>query len=112
MDSIQFKNKDNNCTNSNNSINERFIAINKIEGRWLNNSISNNEINLSFIINDIDKKKREIENIINKWNKENIIKKEDKINFLKIPQKKDMKIKKEIDFNYLVNENEIKRKNR
>ena len=110
LDSIQFKNKDNNCTNSNNSINERFIAINKIEGRWLNNSISNNEINLSFIINDIDKKKREIENIINKWNKENIIKKEDKINFLKIPQKKDMKIKKEIDFNYLVNENEIKRK--
>ena len=40
------------------------MAINKIEGRWLNNSISNKEINLSVVYNEIQRKKMQIEKII------------------------------------------------
>ena len=110
IDSFQYKNnKDNNGTNSNNSINERFLAINKIEGRWANNSISNKEINFSFVVTEIDKKKREIENMINKWKNENIIKKGEKISFLKNNKIDNiMKIQKEIDINYNIDENDIK----
>lgn len=74
-DSIQYKNKDNNGTNSTNSINEKLLAINKIEGRWLNNSISNNEVNLSFIYNEIQSQKMMIENMIKNWKKNIQIKK-------------------------------------
>ena len=82
-DSIQYKNKDNNGTNSTNSINEKLLAINKIEGRWLNNSISNNEVNLSFIYNEIQSQKMMIENMIKNWKKNIQIKKEVNINFIK-----------------------------
>jgi len=88
---IQFKNKDNNGTNSTNSINERLIAINKIEGRWLNNSISNKEVNLSIIFNEIQRKKMLIENMIKNW-------------------KNNTQIKKEVNINYIVNKTELKLK--
>lgn len=98
----EFKNKDNNGTNSTNSVNERLIAINKIEGRWLNNSISNQEINFSFIFDQIQSQKKQIENMINNWKKNNTIKKEVDINFIS-EKKEENKIKmKEKEMNDLL----------
>jgi hypothetical protein len=77
-----YKNKDNNGTNSTNSINEKLMAINKIEGRWLNNSISNKEVNLSVVYNEIQRKKMQIEKMIKNWKKTNQIKKEVNINLI------------------------------
>ena len=120
-DSIQYKNKDNNGTNSTNSINEKLLAINKIEGRWLNNSISNNEVNLSFIYNEIQSQKMMIENMIKNWKKNIQIKKEVNINFIKdknafyyknIKEKwnNDIKIIKGNNLTFLVDEVKLKEK--
>ena len=87
-ESIQFRNKDNNGTNSSNSINEKLMAINKIEGRWANNSISNQEANLFYICDEIQRQKKQIYNTINFW-------------------KKNIEIKKEIDFNYINKTNPV-----
>jgi hypothetical protein len=120
-DSIQYKNKDNNGTNSTNSINEKLLAINKIEGRWLNNSISNNEVNLSFIYNEIQSQKMMIENMIKNWKKNIQIKKEVNINFIKdknafyyknMKEKwnNDIKIIKGNNLTFLVDEVKLKEK--
>ena len=120
-DSIQYKNKDNNGTNSTNSINEKLLAINKIEGRWLNNSISNNEVNLSFIYNEIQSQKIMIENMIKNWKKNIQIKKEVNINFIKdknafyyknMKEKwnNDIKIIKGNNLTFLVDEVKLKEK--
>ena len=120
-DSIQYKNKDNNGTNSTNSINEKLLAINKIEGRWLNNSISNNEVNLSFIYNEIQCQKMMIENMIKNWKKNIQIKKEVNINFIKdkntfyyknMKEKwnNDIKIIKGNNLTFLVDEVKLKEK--
>lgn len=120
-DSIQYKNKDNNGTNSTNSINEKLLAINKIEGRWLNNSISNNEVNLSFIYNEIQSQKMMIENMIKNWKKNIQIKKEVNINFIKdknafyyenMKEKwnNDIKIIKGNNLTFLVDEIKLKEK--
>ncbi len=120
-DSIQYKNKDNNGTNSTNSINEKLLAINKIEGRWLNNSISNNEVNLSFIYNEIQSQKMMIENMIKNWQKNIQIKKEVNINFIKdknafyyknMKEKwnNDIKIIKGNNLTFLVDEVKLKEK--
>jgi hypothetical protein len=106
-ESIPFKNKDNNGTNSTNSINEKLMAINKIEGRWANNSISNKEVDIYYIISDIERQKNQIKNMINIWKNKNEIKKQTNLNFIgkknddiKTEEKKKENnlIKKEIDF--------------
>ena len=56
----------------------------------MNNSISNKEIDFSYILNQIESQKKQIQNIINKWKKEN-------------------KIKKEVDFNYIENGKSLNR---
>ena len=81
-ESIQFRNKDNNGTNSTNSINEKLMAINKIEGRWVNNSISNQEVNLYYIYDEKKKKKKQIYYTINMWKENTEIKKEADFNFI------------------------------
>ena len=120
-DTLQYKNKDNNGTNSTNSINEKLLAINKIEGRWLNNSISNNEVNLSYIYNEIQSQKMMIENIIKNWKKNIQIKKEVNINFIKDKKEfyyknmkekwnNDIKIIKGKNLTFLVDEIKLKEK--
>jgi hypothetical protein len=120
-ESNPYKNKDNNGTNSTNSINERLMAINKIEGRWLNNSISNNEVNISFIYNEIQKQKMLIENMIKNWKKNIQIKKEANINFIADKNKfyyknmeekwkNDIKIIKGNNLTFLVDQVKIKEK--
>ena len=120
-ESNPYKNKDNNGTNSTNSINERLMAINKIEGRWLNNSISNNEVNISFIYNEIQKQKILIENMIKNWKKNIQIKKEANINFIADKNKfyyknmeekwkNDIKIIKGNNLTFLVDQVKIKEK--
>jgi hypothetical protein len=81
-ESIQFRNKDNNGTNSTNSINEKLMAINKIEGRWVNNSISNQEVNLYYIYDEIQRQKKQIYYTINMWKENTEIKKEADFNFI------------------------------
>ena len=81
-ESIQFRNKDNNGTNSSNSFNEKLMAINKIEGRWANNSISNKEVDLFYICDEIQRQKKQIYNTYNIWKKNNEIKKEIDFNFI------------------------------
>ena len=119
IESNQIKNKDNNGTNSTNSINERLMAINKIEGRWLNNSISNKEINLSVIYNEIQKQKMLIEKMINNWKKNIKIKNEININYmnnqkignsLKEKWKNDIKIIKENNFSFIVDKISVEEK--
>ena len=119
IESNQIKNKDNNGTNSTNSINERLMAINKIEGRWLNNSISNKEINLSVIYNEIQKQKMLIEKMINNWKKNIKIKNEININYmnnqkignsLKEKWKNDIKIIKENNFSFIVDKISVEKK--
>ena len=119
IESNQIKNKDNNGTNSTNSINERLMAINKIEGRWLNNSISNKEINLSVIYNEIQKQKMLIEKMINNWKKNIKIKNEININYmnnqkignsLKEKWKNDIKIIKENNFSFIVDKISFEKK--
>ena len=119
IESNQIKNKDNNGTNSTNSINERLMAINKIEGRWLNNSISNKEINFSVIYNEIQKQKMLIEKMINNWKKNIKIKNEININYmnnqkignsLKEKWKNDIKIIKENNFSFIVDKISVEKK--
>ena len=81
-ESIQFRNKDNNGTNSTNSINEKLMAINKIEGRWVNNSISNQEVNLYYIYDEIQRQKKQIYYTKNMWKENTEIKKEADFNFI------------------------------
>ena len=58
------------------------MAINKIEGRWANNSISNKEVDIYYIISDIERQKNQIKNMINIWKNKNEIKKQTNLNFI------------------------------
>ena len=110
---IPFKNKDNNGTNSTNSVNEKLMAINKIEGRWSNNSISNKEVNLILICDEIQRQKKQIYNMINMWNKNIKIKKEVEHNYIcnnKNNWNKNSKIIKENNFFYIIDKIKNKEK--
>ena len=61
-------------------------ALNIVGTRWINNYKSNNEENFSLLSNEIWKKKKEIEIVMNRWKNMKIIN-EEPISFLKEEQK-------------------------
>ena len=110
---IPYKNKDNNGTNSTNSVNEKLMSINKIEGRWSNNSISNKEVNLFLICDEIQRQKKQIYNMINMWNKNVKVKKEIDLTFIcnnKINWNKNNKIIKENKLVFIIDKMKKKEK--
>ena len=73
--------KDNNINN--NQMDNLQIALDMVGERWVNDCIKSHELNILFLSNEIGKKKREIENIINKSTMEKNIVKEINLSFIK-----------------------------
>ena len=112
-----LNNKDNNIYNNSNSIsNDITLAINMIESRWKNKCTSINVLNIPILSDEITQKKKEIENILNRWNNNTGITK-DKLSIFKDDNsniinkwKKNTKISKELNFDFPVDELKIKEK--
>ena len=108
-----LNNKDNNvCINN---VNDISIAINMIESRWKNNCTSNNEISIPVLCDEISRKKKEMQNMLNRWNNNAEITKTDKLsifndNNIMKKWKKNEKIIKESNIDFLVDELNIKQK--
>ena len=101
------KNKDNNICH--NGINDISIAINMIESRWRNNFSRQKEIEMPFICDEINRKKKEIEIILNRWKENQIIINEDKLSILNENNiikkwKNNEKIVKEIELNFSIDD--------
>ena len=101
-----LRNKENN--NSLNDIKNISMAINMIESRWKNNFKSQNEIDLSFLYDEIYKKKREIDIILNRWKENQKIINENKLyifndNNITKKWKNSVQIIKEVELNFLLN---------
>ena len=71
-----INNKDNNI---NYNLSNILIALNMIESRWKNNCSISKEKDMNYICNEIDRNKREIEILLNRWNNKTKIIKEDKL---------------------------------
>ena len=112
--SENLNNKDNNICNSN-SLNDISIAVNMIESRWKNNCALSKEVDIPIISNEITKKKRELEIVLNRWKEEQKIIKEDKLsifndNNIMNKWKKNVQIQKEINLDFPVDEKIIRDK--
>ena len=101
-----LRNKENN--NSLNDIKNISMSINMIENRWKNNFKSQNEIDLSFLYDEIYRKKREIDIILNRWKENQKIINENKLsifndNNITKKWKNSVQIIKEVELNFLLN---------
>ena len=111
-----LNNIDNNIYNNNNSnSNDIAIAINMIESRWKNNCTSINVLNMPVLSDEITRKKKEIEIILNRWDN-NVGISKDKLsifndnNYIINKWKKNQKISKEFNLDFPVDVLKIKEK--
>ena len=114
-----LNNIDNNIYNNNSNSNDIAIAINMIESRWKNNCTSINVLNMPVICDEITRKKKEIEIILNRWDN-NVGITKDKLSIFNDNNnynnniinkwKKNQKISKELDLDFPVDVLKIKEK--
>ena len=118
-DKFNGRNENNNIINKDNNISRTLtdisIAINQIQGRWKNKCIFKKEKDLSIICNEVDRKKREIEIILNKWKDNTKIIKEDKLSIFNNNNiinkwKNNEKNIQEINLSFLIDESKKKEK--
>ena len=105
-----INNKDNNISNG---INDISIAVNMIESRWKNNTALIKETDLPIICDEMTRKKREAEIILNRWKENEKIINEDKLTIFNDNNIINKWIKKgeiinEINLNILLDEEKIK----
>ena len=107
-----MNNKDNNISRT---LTDISIAINKIQERWKDKCIFKKEKDLSIVYNEVDRKKREIEIILNLWKDSNKIIKEDKLSIFNNNNiinnwKNNSKNIQEINLSFLIDESKNKEK--
>lgn len=100
----------------NQELNDVYIALKKVENRWKKNCINIKETDISILSDEITRKKREIEIILNRWKDSQNVKKEEKMSFL-INSSNNNRIKDknhinnsiiaEINLNYLIDKSLI-----
>ena len=105
-------NKDNNICSS---IGDAAIATNMVQSRWKNNcNVIKTEV-INCIADELYKKKKEIEFLVNRWKNNQKIIKEDKLSIyrsysIQEKWKKNEKIQNIVNWDFSVDEKEIKRK--
>jgi len=94
-----------------------YILLNKVKNRWKKNCTNVKETDISFLSDEISRKKREIEIILNRWKDKENMQNEKKISFIidnsnnnGMKNKKDdnNQIVEEINFNYLIDKIQMK----
>ena len=94
-----------------------YILLNKVKNRWKKNCTNVKETDISFLSDEISRKKREIEIILSRWKDKENMQNEKKISFIidnsnnnGMKNKKDdnNQIVEEINFNYLIDKIQMK----
>ena len=96
-----------------------YIVLNNVKNRWKKNCTNIKENEISILSNEISRKKREIEIILNRWKNNENMKNGEKISFIinnsnnsgiKCKKYDNNQITEEINFCYLIDRTQIKEK--